>query len=377
VTDQTAYVEVLARLLCAADVHVHDGDHPSWQQLRVAQHGRGQDDYRKAARWLAARLTVTDQPPAAPAVQAPATDQTALRDRIAEALAREDAHNTGYDHGFAASYGADDETDGFVDAVLAVLPAPTDQAAELTEVERKMLEYALALAQDKIWSLDGFTDEDQAAVHSLRRMADKTQPTQAKPATPMTEPRLFHLQRDHDVSGVSGTGRVANGVLWPDGTVSLRWIGERPSTVHWDRLDDAEHVHGHGGATRIVWADEQPPADRAAVLREAAEALGRMDYDTDSNDYGYATYRDAWNGGVMDGAGLLRRMADETQPTETDDPRAALERVRERCQAVRDRVGPGGMINASQILGLLSPTWPDGNFEASEPAPGARQDEEA
>ncbi|MFJ1869932.1 hypothetical protein [Streptomyces chartreusis] len=73
-----------------------------------------------------------------------------------------------------------------------------------------------------------------------------------------SEPRLFHLQRDHDVSGVSGTGRVANGVLWPDGTVSLRWIGERPSTVHWDRLADAEHVHGHGGATRIVWADEQP-----------------------------------------------------------------------------------------------------------------------
>jgi hypothetical protein len=58
-TDQTAYVEVLARLLCAADVHVHDGDHPTWQQLSVAQHGRGQDDYRKAARWLAERLTVT------------------------------------------------------------------------------------------------------------------------------------------------------------------------------------------------------------------------------------------------------------------------------------------------------------------------------
>lgn len=57
------------------------------------------------------------------------------------------------------------------------------------------------------------------------------------------------------------------------------------------------------------------PADahthRAAVLREAADKLGRMDYDTDSHDYGYDTYRDAWNGGVMEGAGLLRRMADE------------------------------------------------------------------
>jgi hypothetical protein len=53
-------------------------------------------------------------------------------------------------------------------------------------------------------------------------------------------------------------------------------------------------------------------ADKATVYREAADQLGCMDYDTDSNDYGYDTYRDAWNGGVMDAADRLRRMADET-----------------------------------------------------------------
>jgi hypothetical protein len=58
------------------------------------------------------------------------------------------------------------------------------------------------------------------------------------------------------------------------------------------------------------------PTDRAAALREAADALGRMDYDTDSNDYGYDTYRDAWNGGVMDAAALLRRLAGEAQQDE-------------------------------------------------------------
>jgi hypothetical protein len=61
-----------------------------------------------------------------------------------------------------------------------------------------------------------------------------------------------------------------------------------------------------------------PTTDRAAALREAADALGCMDYDTDSNDYGYDTYRDAWNGGVMDAADRLRRMADETA-TQTPD----------------------------------------------------------
>lgn len=78
-----------------------------------------------------------------------------------------------------------------------------------------------------------------------------------------TAVRVFWLQRDHDVSGVSGTGTVADGVLWPDGAVTIRWRGPRPSTVNWQSLDDAEHVHGHGGATRIVWADE-PPTHRCA-----------------------------------------------------------------------------------------------------------------
>lgn len=56
---------------------------------------------------------------------------------------------------------------------------------------------------------------------------------------------------------------------------------------------------------------------RAVVLCEGADGLGRMDYDTDANDYGYDSYRDAWNGGAMDGAELLRRMADERSSADT------------------------------------------------------------
>ncbi|MFD3310073.1 hypothetical protein [Streptomyces sp. NPDC058694] len=72
---------------------------------------------------------------------------------------------------------------------------------------------------------------------------------------PTAEPRLFTLERDLDVTGVSGTGTVADGVVWPDGTVSIRWRGERPSTVAWNSLEDAEAVHGHGGNTRFEWAE--------------------------------------------------------------------------------------------------------------------------
>ncbi|MFI1287434.1 hypothetical protein ACH4VM_02800 [Streptomyces sp. NPDC020792] len=127
---------------------------------------------------------------------------------------------------------------------------------------------------------------------------------------PADQPRVFHLQRDHDVSGVSGTGRVADGVQWPDGTVTLRWIGDRPSTVHWDRLDDALAIHGHGGATRIVWADEQPPTDQAAVLREAADEL--IPVQVPENYTG--AWALAYSNAVQHTTERLRRMADEARP---------------------------------------------------------------
>ena len=69
--------------------------------------------------------------------------------------------------------------------------------------------------------------------------------------------RTFHLQRDEDVSGLSGTGIVAEGVEFSDGKVALRWIvGEHRSTVLWDSVASVEVIHGHGGKTSIVW--DQP-----------------------------------------------------------------------------------------------------------------------
>ncbi|NUH35291.1 hypothetical protein HUF15_00655 [Streptomyces samsunensis] len=84
--------------------------------------------------------------------------------------------------------------------------------------------------------------------------------TPERAADGRTAVRVFRLQRDRDITGVSGTGTVADGALWPDGTVSIRWRGDRPSTVTWDSINHAEHVHGHGGATRIIWTD-QPDTD--------------------------------------------------------------------------------------------------------------------
>lgn len=67
--------------------------------------------------------------------------------------------------------------------------------------------------------------------------------------------RRFRFERDVDVSGVSGTGVVATGVLFADGQVVVRWIvPDKPqSTVVYATLADAQLIHGHDGKTRLVF----------------------------------------------------------------------------------------------------------------------------
>ena len=62
----------------------------------------------------------------------------------------------------------------------------------------------------------------------------------------------FYLERDEDVAGVSGTGRIAHGVMFDDGRVALRWLTERASTATYDHLVDVWRIHGHEGKTRLV-----------------------------------------------------------------------------------------------------------------------------
>lgn len=72
--------------------------------------------------------------------------------------------------------------------------------------------------------------------------------------------RMFQLHRDLDISGVSGTGIVAEGVEFSDHTVVLVWLsGQHASTVFWpDGIESVEAIHGHGGSTRVVWLDGAP-----------------------------------------------------------------------------------------------------------------------
>jgi hypothetical protein len=65
--------------------------------------------------------------------------------------------------------------------------------------------------------------------------------------------KLFYLQRNEDASGVSGTGRVAEGVQFSDGTCVMRWLTYVSSIGHYANMDDLVFIHGHEGRTIVVF----------------------------------------------------------------------------------------------------------------------------
>lgn len=73
-----------------------------------------------------------------------------------------------------------------------------------------------------------------------------------------TSMRRFCFNRVEDISGMSGTGIVVEGVEFSDGRVALRWVtGAAPSsTCIYDSINDAIAIHGHDGATQLVWIDD-------------------------------------------------------------------------------------------------------------------------
>lgn len=76
--------------------------------------------------------------------------------------------------------------------------------------------------------------------------------------------RRFHFERAKDVSGISGCGIVACGVLFDDGQVAVHWTGAHSSINIYKSMDDVIYVHGHDGCTRIVFDDPEESEEKKA-----------------------------------------------------------------------------------------------------------------
>lgn len=68
--------------------------------------------------------------------------------------------------------------------------------------------------------------------------------------------RRFYLERKEDESGVSGTGKVAEGVEFDTGDVVLCWLTSTSSIGVYRNIKAVQAIHGHGGRTTVSWIDE-------------------------------------------------------------------------------------------------------------------------
>ena len=64
--------------------------------------------------------------------------------------------------------------------------------------------------------------------------------------------KMSYLKRVEDESGISGTGRVAQGFVFDNGKVAVTWLSEHPSVTIYDSFGEVTAIHGHGGKTEVI-----------------------------------------------------------------------------------------------------------------------------
>ena len=87
--------------------------------------------------------------------------------------------------------------------------------------------------------------------------------------------KVFYLWRNEDESGISGTGRVAQGFVADNGRVALFWLSQHPSVTVYDNIGEVNAIHGHAGKTEVRM---EPDYKRAFnELKSAMEGVSLLD----------------------------------------------------------------------------------------------------
>jgi len=75
---------------------------------------------------------------------------------------------------------------------------------------------------------------------------------------PPPAPTSFIMIRRNDETGISGTGKVLEGILFSSGKVVVNWCSSKASVVVWDSIEDFldVHINSHpSNRSLLVWAD--------------------------------------------------------------------------------------------------------------------------
>ncbi len=64
--------------------------------------------------------------------------------------------------------------------------------------------------------------------------------------------KKFYLLRSEDVHGNSGTGAVAEGIIFDSGMCAMTWMSDTPTITMFTKITDVKKLHGHEGRTIVV-----------------------------------------------------------------------------------------------------------------------------
>lgn len=64
--------------------------------------------------------------------------------------------------------------------------------------------------------------------------------------------KRFYMRRHYDVNKKSGTGVVAEGIVFDDGTGAFTWLTKMKTVTTFWKVDDLKKLHGHNGCTEVI-----------------------------------------------------------------------------------------------------------------------------
>jgi len=67
--------------------------------------------------------------------------------------------------------------------------------------------------------------------------------------------RRFYVTRSEDLSGISGTGRVAEGIEFTNGKCVITWLTPTSSVAVYDNVKCLLLIHGHEDRTKVEYID--------------------------------------------------------------------------------------------------------------------------
>lgn len=80
--------------------------------------------------------------------------------------------------------------------------------------------------------------------------------------------KKFYLMRSEDVHGNSGTGVVAEGIIFDNGMAAMTWLSDIPTVTNFRRIQDVAKLHGHEGKTIVIVEGNRRQAKQYEACRE-------------------------------------------------------------------------------------------------------------